>query len=198
MTDMKRSFSYYAQLFLVHFSPFIAHGTLRADRRVVYLLGCSLGRAVIFLLLGSSFAYGFPWNTDMQKQPSIRSQEFPLPPPPNSIPRKGREPSMNRIEAGTKLRNPIEPASASIESGKRLYQLYCALCHGANAKGGGPIAKKFVPPPDLTLEVFRKRTDGFIYATIRDGGPLMPGQKEALSPRESWDIVNYLRSLQGK
>jgi mono/diheme cytochrome c family protein len=46
--------------------------------------------------------------------------------------------------------------------------------------------------------LFRQRTDGFLYATIRDGGALMPGQGEALSPRERWDVVNYLRVLQGK
>lgn len=121
-----------------------------------------------------------------------------MPPPENSVPRQGRELRMNRIEAGKRLRNPVEHTAASIENGKRLFQIYCALCHGPDGKGGGPIAKKFVPPPDLNLEMFRKRTDGFIYATIRDGGALMPGQAEALSRHERWDIVNYVRSLQGK
>jgi mono/diheme cytochrome c family protein len=105
---------------------------------------------------------------------------------------------MNRVEAGERLRNPITPTDASLENGKHLFQIYCALCHGADAKGGGPVAQKFVPPPDLTLEIFRQRPDGFIYATIRDGGALMPGQGPALSPRERWDIINYLRHLQGR
>ena len=105
---------------------------------------------------------------------------------------------MGRVEAGKKLHNLVKPTPSSIETGKRLYQIYCALCHGPDAKGGGPVATKFVPPPDLTLDIFRQRTDGFIYATIRDGGALMPGQAEALSPRERWDIVNYIRSLQGQ
>jgi hypothetical protein len=117
---MKRFFSYHAQLSLVYFFSFVAHGTPRAARHAVNLLGCSLGSAVVFLLLGTSVAYGFPWNTDMQRQPSIRSQESPLPPPPNSIPRKGREPRLTRIEAGKKLRNPVEPTHASMESGKHL------------------------------------------------------------------------------
>lgn len=103
---------------------------------------------------------------------------------------------MNRVEAGERLRNPVEPTDASIENGKRLFDIYCALCHGPDGKGGGPIATKFVPPPDLTLDIFRQRTDGFLYATVRDGGALMPGQAEALSPQERWDIVNYIRRLQ--
>ncbi|MBI3003543.1 MAG: cytochrome c, partial [candidate division NC10 bacterium] len=93
---------------------------------------------------------------------------------------------------------PVAPTPASVENGERLFLIYCALCHGADARGGGPVATKFVPPPDLTLELFRQRTDGFIYATIRDGGALMPPQGEALSPRERWDVVNFLRVLQGK
>ena len=134
----------------------------------------------------------------MQKQPSVRPQEDPRLPPPGSVPRQGKEPAMDRIQAGERLRNPVEPTTASIESGRRLFQTYCALCHGPDAKGGGPVAAKFVPPPDLTLEIFRQRSDGFLYATIRDGGALMPGQGEALSAQERWDVVNYIRRLQGK
>ncbi|MFQ5881404.1 MAG: c-type cytochrome [Candidatus Methylomirabilales bacterium] len=156
----------------------------------------SLVSAASLVLVGVSLAYGWPWSTDMDRQPSVRPQEAPLPPPPRSIPRQGREPRMNRMEAGERLRNPVKPTAASVENGKRLFQIYCALCHGPEAKGGGPVATKFVPPPDLTLEMFRQRTDGFLYATIRDGGALMPGQAEALSPLERWDIVNYIRNLQ--
>jgi mono/diheme cytochrome c family protein len=104
---------------------------------------------------------------------------------------------MDRLEAGEKLRNPIEQTSAALENGKKLYNVYCTLCHGDNAKGSGPVAGKFIPPPDLTLEVFRERPDGFVYQTITDGGPLMPGQGDSLQPQERWEIVLYLRRLQG-
>lgn len=165
-------------------------------RWFVNTLRRSVLSAVGVLVIGTSLAYGWPWSTDMDKQPSIRPQEAPRLPPPNTIPRQGKERPMNRIEAGERLRNPIAPTDASVEQGKQLFQIYCALCHGRDAKGDGPIATKFVPPPNLTLEIFRQRTDGFLYATIRDGGALMPPQGEALSPRERWDIVNYLRHLQ--
>lgn len=162
----------------------------------------TLGRipagAVGLLLLGASLAHAWPWSDDMDKQPSIRPQEAPLTPPAGTVPRQGREPRMDRVQAGERLRNPVAPTPASVENGERLFLIYCALCHGADARGEGPVATKFVPPPDLTLELFRQRTDGFIYATIRDGGALMPPQGEALSPRERWDVVNFLRVLQGK
>jgi mono/diheme cytochrome c family protein len=164
--------------------------------RRVWTRGLAIG--ITFILIGVSPVYGWFWRKDMVKQPSVKPQEAPRPLPQNSIPRQGKEIPVDRVEAGKRLRNPIEPNAAALESGKRLYEIYCTLCHGSHGKGGGPVAGKFVPPPDLTLDVFRKRPDGFLYETIRTGGPIMPGQGDALSPEERWNIVHYLRSLQGR
>lgn len=166
--------------------------------RLMGRLWRSLCGAAGIVLLGAGLAFGWPWSTDMDKQPSIRPQEAPRLPPTGSIPRQGKEPRMDRLKAAETLHNPVQTTAASVENGKELFQIYCALCHGPDGKGGGPVAPKFVPPADLTLEIFRERTDGFLYATIRDGGALMPGQAEALSVRERWDIVNYIRHIQGK
>lgn len=44
---------------------------------------------------------------------------------------------------------PISGASPS--SGKEMFESYCAVCHGKDAKGNGPAASALkVPPPDLT------------------------------------------------
>ncbi len=154
--------------------------------------------AVAILLIGSRLAYGWPWSTDMSRQPSIRPQQAPRVPPPNSVPIQGKETPIDRVEAGKKLHNPVKPTPASFENGKRLFGIYCVPCHGSNAKGDGPVAKKFVPVADLTAEAARNRSDGYIFATIREGGSSMPSQADGVSPREAWDIVNYLRSLQQK
>jgi mono/diheme cytochrome c family protein len=155
---------------------------------------------VVLLLAGAgvaTLALHGALSTNMGDQPSLKPQERPLEPPVGSVPRGNWEKLINREEAGRVLRNPVPPTPASLENGKHLYGIYCTLCHGENGKGGGPVAAKFVPPPDITTPFFRQRSDGFIYATIRSGGPLMPGQGEALSVKERWDIVNYLRSLEG-
>ena len=155
---------------------------------------------VVFLLAGLGFtllALRGALTTDMGDQVSFKPQERPLEPPLGSVPVGKTERVLPREVAAKVLRNPVSSTPASLENGKRLYEIYCALCHGPDGKGGGPIAAKFIPPPDLTLPLFVDRTDGFIYETIRSGGPLMPTQGEALAPQERWDIVNYLRKLQG-
>jgi mono/diheme cytochrome c family protein len=150
----------------------------------------------IILLMRSVLAYGWPWSTDMSRQPSIKPQRAPRVPPPNSIPIQGKEMPIDRVEAGKQLHNPVKSTLASVENGKLLFHIYCSPCHGAEAKGDGPVGKKFVSPTDLTLEVSRNRPDGYIFATIREGGSTMPSQADGLSPKETWDVVNYLRSLQ--
>lgn len=161
-----------------------------------------MGRTVlivaIILFLGSGLAYGWPWSTDMSRQPSIKPQRAPRVPPANSIPIQGKEIPMDRVEAGKKLHNPAKPTLASVQNGKLLFQIYCVPCHGSEAKGDGPVSKKFVTPSNLTSEESRNRPDGYIFATIRAGGSSMPSQADGLSPQETWDIVNYLRSLQEK
>jgi mono/diheme cytochrome c family protein len=40
----------------------------------------------------------------------------------------------------------------SAASGKEMFTSYCAVCHGADGKGGGPAASALkTPPADLTL-----------------------------------------------
>lgn len=46
--------------------------------------------------------------------------------------------------AGQKARN--------VERGRKLFNQYCATCHGATGKGEGPVAAALkVGPPDLTI-----------------------------------------------
>ena len=55
---------------------------------------------------------------------------------------------------------------------------------------------KVVPSSDLHTERIRNQKDGYLYATIRSGGLVMPAYRHALSTTERWDLVNYVRHLQ--
>ncbi len=69
---------------------------------------------------------------------------------------------------------------ADTDNGTNLYSQRCAVCHGADIKGTGPLAKKSTPPtPDLTTPAFKQRLKdypGVIVSSIilRPNGDLIP------------------------
>lgn len=149
------------------------------------------------LLVSVGGVWAMPWSTDMYDQPSVKPQEEEILLPEGSVPTTGRVKTMPRQEADKKLKNPIPATEESIEIGRERFQIVCAPCHGVDGKGGGEVAKKFIPPPDLTSDFVQGRSDGYIFATITNGGAIMPSYRIQLTPEQRWHIVNYLRSLKG-
>ena len=103
---------------------------------------------------------------------------------------------------GKKLKNPVASSAESIAAGKAAFQKNCRFCHGADAKGNGPMAPEGTHPANLTDDKWdRGSTDGEIFMVIRDGaGPKfdMKGYKSKMTEPDIWNVVNYLRSLQAK
>jgi cbb3-type cytochrome c oxidase subunit III len=102
-----------------------------------------------------------------------------------------------------KLKNPETKTTESIASGKKLYQLHCASCHGPNGKGDGSLALAGGTPSDLTDDTWDYgSTEGEIFVVIRDGVSTdMLAYKEKLNEKQIWQIVNFIRSIgpnQGK
>lgn len=133
---------------------------------------------------------------DMRDQPSWKPQEMAVLLPDDSVPVGGREDSVERTDAYSRLTNPIAPSETSVSNGKTLFQQFCVPCHGAEAKGGGVMAKYFGEPPPLGDPGNRTLPDGFFYSAMRHGRGMMPGLGESLAQEERWHVVNYLRSLQ--
>jgi cbb3-type cytochrome c oxidase subunit III len=96
-----------------------------------------------------------------------------------------------------KLKNPEAKTEESIASGKKLYQLHCASCHGPNGKGDGSLALAGGTPSDLTDDKWDYgSTEGEIFVVIRDGvSSDMLAYKEKLSEKQIWQIVNFIRSI---
>ena len=140
---------------------------------------------------------------DMMDGPTVKPQQDYLDPPQGSIARETLVYPKNSAEAEQALRNPLagKPGEDTHRAkGKELYETYCTVCHGPDAKGGGTIVDKYPRPPDITMEAYSKRKDGFYFHTITFGSPstLMPKYGHATSVDERWKIVLYLRSLQAQ
>ena len=92
---------------------------------------------------------------------------------------------------------------ADNSNGKNLYVQRCAVCHGADIKGTGPLAHKSNPPtPDLTTSAFKQRLNeypGVIVSSIilRPNGNLIPKTLQdngVKIPPHAWSIKD-LRDL---
>jgi mono/diheme cytochrome c family protein len=101
-----------------------------------------------------------------------------------------------------KMKNPVASTPESIKAGQAAFQKYCKFCHGADAKGDGPMAPEGTHPSNLLDDKWdRGSSDGEIFIVIREGaGPKfdMKGFKSKMTEQEIWNIVNYLRSAQTK
>jgi mono/diheme cytochrome c family protein len=108
-------------------------------------------------------------------------------------------PAVVLAQAAAQMKNPVAANAESIAAGKAAYAKNCRFCHGADAKGNGPMAPQGTHPSDLTDAKWdRGSSDGDIFTVIRDGaGPKfdMKGYKGKLSDADIWNVVNYLRSI---
>jgi len=158
---------------------------------------------LLFIILsgvfGASRAEAFPWNFDMWIQPSIQPYEQPVLYPQWSVTTTGlRIAPGPREEAEALTQNPTPASEESLKNGEHLYNTYCFVCHGMEGKGDGPVIKRGFYPMNITSAPVIARTDGYIYAYIRYGGKvMMPSYRESITSDGAWDVVNYVRKLQG-
>jgi mono/diheme cytochrome c family protein len=133
----------------------------------------------------------------MWYQPSLRAEDAPRPEPEGSIPLGAALRYADREETED-LVDPIRPTAASLTHGSALFAARCAPCHGPEGHGGGPVSRYFPPAPDLASPTVRGRSDGYLFGTITFGGRAMPAQREGLTERDRWDLVNHVRDIQGR
>jgi mono/diheme cytochrome c family protein len=107
--------------------------------------------------------------------------------------------SRGAASAAAAIKNPVATSATSVTAGAAAYKKYCAFCHGATAKGNGPLAPKDSMPPDLTDATWdHGSTDGEIFTLIANGGGAtskMIAFKGKMPVQDMWHIVNFLRSL---
>jgi len=133
------------------------------------------------------------WMVFMEKQPSYRPMEDPLPVPERSIPIEGAAylPSMGAPE------NLTPSDEASVTRGAELYAIHCKMCHGPSGAGNGSVSAFLAnKPANFTTDVVQSKSDGSFFLTITNGVVgRMPALNENLTVSERWDVVNFLRTL---
>jgi mono/diheme cytochrome c family protein len=101
------------------------------------------------------------------------------------------------IDSMAFLLNPTPPDDSSLLNGQKYYQINCSVCHGLAGEGDGTATKFGMPGISLVNDVTKGRTDGYIWGMIRNGRGLMPPYNR-IDDMDRWDVVNYVRGLQGR
>ncbi len=152
------------------------------------------------------------WFTDFKRQPSIwtweQVKDSTTPSrgnPQMSVPTGGMAVAGYQVSYGAfpatidsmaSIPNPTAATDSSLANGRKYFQINCAVCHGDRAMGDGPVTKYGMPSINLTTDMTKGRTDGYIFGMIRNGRGLMPPYNR-IEEMDRWDVVNYLRALQG-
>jgi len=102
--------------------------------------------------------------------------------------------------AGETLKNPVGPNDANaVARGSVVFSNFCRPCHGATAKGDGPVTQRGFPaPPSLYGDDVRKIKDGQIFHFLTYGKGIMPSYAGQISRQDRWNVIAYVRSLQQK
>ncbi len=102
------------------------------------------------------------------------------------------------IDSLAGIANPVAGhARRRSRAGRMHFQINCAVCHGDNADGMGTATRFGFPAINLLTDLTKGRTDGYIFGMIRNGRGLMPSYNR-IEERDRWDVVNYVRALQGR
>lgn len=148
--------------------------------------------AVLVPLLLTYDVVRLPWFNGMKDTVAVKAQEGPrLAAPAEAIPIQGPV-----LIAGQPATARLPDTPESRERGAALFSINCAMCHGPAGNGQGVIGLKHFPEtPPLNGERVAALSDSEIFLVITNGKNRMPSLAENLSPGDTWDIINYVRSL---
>lgn len=92
------------------------------------------------------------------------------------------------------LKSPLTAEDLDSEKGKKLYTMYCSVCHGKKGDGQGTLVKreKFLGIPNYKD---RDITEGSIYHVIMHGKNMMGSHASQLNEKERWLIVKHVQEL---
>ena len=96
--------------------------------------------------------------------------------------------------AKVNLTSPLLNNEDNLANGKKMYEIYCSVCHGSKGDGNGilMVREKFLGIPSYAD---RDITEGSIYHVLMYGINLMGSHAGQVNDEERWQISQYVLKL---
>ncbi|NJN16351.1 MAG: cytochrome c [Oscillochloris sp.] len=92
---------------------------------------------------------------------------------------------------------PIELNAELLERGQKLFNAYCAPCHGMTGDGNGVIAYRGpIAVPSLHNDRLRTVALGYYFDVITNGVGRMYPYGSRIEAPDRWAVIAYVRALQ--
>jgi len=92
---------------------------------------------------------------------------------------------------------PVPVSADLLSRGQEVFQINCAVCHGATGSGNGITSKYgLLSIANYHQDKYRQMADGEIFDTITHGHNTMMAYGDKVTVKDRWAIVAYIRALQ--
>ena len=161
--------------------------------------------ALVFIALGA-----LAGCDNMKRQPNVHPLEpsshysdgAAERPRPGQVVSRGQPFASDPFESGFRegaplTDNPLTVTAELLARGRARFNIYCAVCHGADGYGTGIVVPRgFPPPPSLHAERLRAAAAGQLFDAITRGYGVMMPLADRLTTSDRWAVVAYVRALQ--
>ncbi len=118
---------------------------------------------------------------------------------------RGQELSNHLVEGDTTTAKTLMPTMSICEDdvaeGKRLFNIYCGICHGTALDGNGPLyasGKYPAAPANFKDSKYLNMSAGMIYHAIMYGKNVMGSYASQLDEAQRWKVVAYIKKFQSE
>ncbi len=118
-----------------------------------------------------------------------RGDLFPYPLPNDS----------NGYRMSAQIKDPLPPLDSNqMKEAGRLFNINCAICHGAEMNAQGPLATggKVPAVANLTLAQYVKMPEGTMFHSITYGKGNMGSYASQLTREQRWMVIQYVKHHQ--
>jgi mono/diheme cytochrome c family protein len=106
----------------------------------------------------------------------------------------------NGYKMSASVKDPLPPLdTVQMKEAERLFNINCAICHGAKMDAQGPLATggKVPAVANLTLAQYVQMPEGTMFHSITYGKGNMGSYASQLSREQRWMVIQYVKHHQG-